>query len=370
METIASQKTKRLISLDALRGLTIIGMILVNTPGSWTYVYPPLRHAEWNGLTPTDLVFPFFLFVVGVSIVLAYTKRLDSGFPQNNMVKKILWRSVLIFSLGVLLNLIGGNFEYLRLPGVLQRIAIVFFSCALLFIYTSRNIQIIVGVMLLLGYYLAMKFCYVPEVGRGVLEPGNNLAAWIDSKIIPFHMYQGSWDPEGILSSFPAIGTGILGMMAAQILLWKDKSRETKVFVLVIAGLSAVIVGLLWSLEFPINKNLWSSSYVLVTAGMAAILWALLIWIMDILDNQKWAYPSVVFGSNAITAYVLSYILLLPFNQIHMSNGETLQSGFMTVLISLGMVPELASVLWAISFTFLCFLPVLILYRKNIFIKI
>jgi len=364
-----TKTSKRLISLDAFRGFTIAGMILVNTPGSWAYIFPPLRHAEWNGLTPTDLVFPFFLFIVGVSIVLAYTKRLKSMAPKSAMLRKIFFRTLILFALGVLLNLIGSNFESLRLPGVLQRISIVFLFCSLLFLYTNIRLQIWTAVVLLAGYYLLMIGVDVPGIGTGVLEPGQNLAAWIDSKVIPFSMWQGTWDPEGILSTLPAIGTGITGMLAGHVMI-SARDLKDKVILLLIAGFAAALLGEMWGWIFPINKNLWTSSYVLFTSGLATMTWAGLIWTMEVRDHKKWAHWGVVFGMNAITVYVLSSLLLLPFTHIPISQGKSLQTLYMQVLTDAGMMPELASMIWAILFVGLCFIPAWLLYRKRIFIKI
>lgn len=360
---------KRLLSLDAFRGFTIIGMIIVNTPGSWDYVFPPLRHAAWNGLTPTDLVFPFFLFIVGVSIVLAYTKRLKSNAPKGEMVTKIIKRSILIFAFGLALNLIGSQFDHFRIPGVLQRIAIVFLVCSLLFLYTNLRTQIWIGITMLIVYYMAMMLVWVPDVGSGVLLPGKNLAAWVDEQIIPFYMYQGTWDPEGILSTLPAIVTGITGMLAGYIML-SDKSIESKVIQLFVFGFFMTLFGGIWGWFFPINKNLWTSSYVLYTSGLATTTWAVLIWIMEIKGRKKWAYFGIVFGMNAITAYVLSYILQIPFTWITLKNGDSLQVIYMKGLIGLGIMPELASFIWAVFFLIMCFIPVWILYRKQIFLKI
>lgn len=304
--------SKRLISLDAFRGFTIIGMIIVNTPGSWENVFPSLRHADWNGHTPTDLVFPFFLFIVGVSIVLAYTKRLKIKAPKGELVKKIIKRSILIFAFGLALNLIGSNFEHFRIPGVLQRIAIVFLVCSLLFLFTSLRTQIWTGVVLLVGYYLMMMLVWVPDVGAGILLPGKNLAAWIDSLTIPFFLYQETWDPEGLLSTLPSIATGITGMLAAYIVI-SERKIEDKVIMLFVFGFFMTIVGEIWGWVFPINKNIWTSSYVLYTSGLASLTWAFLIWIMDMKGNKKWAQFGVIFGTNAITAYVLSYSRLQVF---------------------------------------------------------
>lgn len=361
--------SKRLLSLDTFRGFAIIGMIIVNTPGSWEYVFPTLRHAEWNGLTPTDLVFPFFLFIVGVSIVLAYSWRLQSNAQKKELVYKIIKRSFLIFTFGVTLNLIGSNFEHFRIPGVLQRIAIVFMVSSLLFLFTNLKVQIWTGIGLLAGYYLLMMLIWVPDVGSGVLLPGKNLAAWIDSLTIPFYLYQGTWDPEGLLSTLPAIGTGITGMLAGHIIVSK-KNIEEKVILLFVYGFFMIMAGEIWGWVFPINKNIWTSSYVLYTSGIASMTFAVLVWIIDIKEKKKWANFSVVFGMNAITTYVLSYILQIPFTNISIEHGNNFQSIYMNGLINAGMLPELASLIWAILFTALCFIPVWILYRKKIFLKI
>ena len=359
---------ERLVSLDAFRGITIIGMIIVNTPGSWSYVFPPLRHAEWNGLTPTDLVFPFFLFIVGISIVLAFNNKLKTNTHKKNLVLKILKRSLLIFTLGVFLNLLGSDFNEIRLPGVLQRIAIVFLICSLLFLYTSLKTQVWVGVLLLVGYFIIMITIPVPSFGAGILEPGKNLAAWIDSFSIPFHMYQGTWDPEGLLSTLPAIATGITGMMAGHLIISKQDLNK-KLIILFVGGSLAVAMGEIWGWFFPINKNLWSSSYVLYTSGLAAITWAIMIWVMDIKKHISWGKPAIVFGSNAITAYVLSYIIGIPFTHLPLT-GESLQELYMNSLINVGILPELVSFSWAIFYTSLCYIPVLFLYKKRIFLKI
>jgi predicted acyltransferase len=201
-------------------------MIVVNDPGSWEHIYWPLRHADWHGITITDFVFPFFLFIVGVSIVLSTHKQIAAGADKKKMRKKIWIRSIKIFALGLLLNLFPEfNFAELRIPGVLQRIAIVYLASALIFLSTDWKAQLKIAAALLVGYWLAMMLIPVPGLGAGVLEPGQNLAAWIDSMLMPGKMWQGTWDPEGILSTLPAIATGISGMLAGQ-LLKQDMSIE------------------------------------------------------------------------------------------------------------------------------------------------
>ncbi len=354
---------KRLISLDAFRGFTVAAMIIVNTPGSWDEVFPPLLHAQWNGVTPTDLIFPFFIFIVGVSIALSYGKVLASQTARGPLVGKALKRAVLIFALGLFLWLFPDfNFSELRFPGVLQRIAVVFFACALLFLYTSWLQQAIIGAAILLLYWAALSWIPVPGLGAGVLEPGQNLAAWIDSQLIPGKMWQGTWDPEGILSTLPAIVTGITGMLVGRLFTSTGLTPERKLIWLYLGGFVAFVVGAAWGWVFPLNKNLWSSSFVLYTAGLAALTFASCYVLIDLLGYVKWAKPGVVLGSNAITAYVLGSLLpelLTPVND-----------WYVQALVQGASYPKLASLLWALAICLLCYLPIYVLYRKRIFIKI
>jgi predicted acyltransferase len=209
----------------------------------------------------------------------------------------------------------------------------------------------------------------VPEFGAGVLEPGSNLAAWIDNKIIPFHMYQGTWDPEGLLSTIPAVVTGISGMIAGHLIV-SNKNINEKIILLFVGGAFAIIAGEVWSWSFPINKNLWTSSYVLYTSGLASIAWAILIWVMDIKKYINWGKPAIVFGSNAIIAYILLYIIGIPLTYIPISGNHGIQELYMESLINIGLLPELISLSWAVIYTALCYIPVLILYKKRIFLKI
>ncbi len=356
---------KRLISLDMLRGLTIALMIVVNNPGSWDYLYWPLGHADWHGITITDFVYPFFLFIVGVSIVLSSYKQLDAGADKGKMRKKIWIRSIKIFALGLLLNLFPDfDFAELRVPGVLQRIAIVYLICAHIFLATNWKTQIKIAGFALVGYWLAMILIPVPGIGSGVLEPGKNLAAYIDSLLVPGKLYQGTWDPEGLLSTIPAIVTGITGMLAGQ-LLKQNMGIEKKLNYLFLIGLLCITAGYFWDLFFPINKNLWSSSYVLFTSGWAFMSLAACILVVDVMGYQKISKFGVIYGSNAITVYVFAGMFPELLN-------ETLgvQDLFFNGLVSAGMVPELASFLWAITYTMICFIPAYILYKKKIFIKV
>ncbi len=368
-ETLTPVKSQRLLSLDAFRGFTVALMIVVNDPGSWSQVYAPLLHAEWHGFTPTDLVFPFFLFIVGVSVVLAYSKRLKAGANKKEMYKKIIIRSFKIFAVGILLNLIPGfDFANLRVTGVLQRIAIVFMACSFLFLNTDWKTLAKISGTTLLAYWFIMTIIPVPGLGRPSLEPGENLAAWVDSFLLPGRMWKGTWDPEGYLSTIPAIVTGITGMLAG-ILIVSNKSLDRKIVWLFTLGFFSLIIGAVWDWSFPLNKNLWTSSFVMYTSGAAAMTLAACMFIVDVLGIKAWTRMGRVFGANAITVYVISGILPDLFTNLKIG-GNSLNYLFMDGFIGMGMAPKMASFLYSIAFTLVCYIPAYILYKKKIFIKL
>jgi len=363
--------SKRLISLDVLRGITIAGMILVNDPGSWEYVYSPLQHAEWHGCTPTDLVFPFFLFMVGISVTLALGKRIASGTETSGLVIKIIKRSAIIFLIGMLLN----GFPYydlstIRIPGVLQRIALVYLCCSLIFIRTTWMGQFRWAVALLVGYWFIMNFIPVPGVGAPNLEPVTNLGAWLDNLLLGGHLWSHSkvWDPEGILSTIPAIVTGLSGVLAGH-LVKSDLSETRKVIWLFTVGAICIVTGLLWDLSFPINKSLWTSSYVLYTSGIAMQCLALCYWFIDVLGYKGWTTPWVAFGINALSAYVLSGLLARFLGLIQV--GEQSLKGWIYDNLFLSWLgPYNASLAFAMVFVFCLFALSWLLYRKGVIIKV
>ncbi len=362
-------ETKRLLSLDAFRGFTIASMILVNFPGSWSHVYKPLLHAEWNGLTPTDLIFPFFIFIVGVSIALAYTKLIQKGVSKRKMHGKILFRSVKIFAVGLLLNYIQHfRISELRYAGVLQRIAIVFLVCSLLFLHSRWICQLITGAGLLVFYWLAMTLIPTPGHQSAMLEPGINLAAWIDSQLLPGKLWQGTWDPEGLLSTVPAFGTCIMGMLTGKIILG-SASQDRKVIGIFILGFAACILGYIWSWDFPFNKNLWTSSYVLFTGGLAMITLAAGMHIVDTLQYHKFARIGIVFGANAITIYVLADLLAFIFYNLPFA-GAGLNEHFIALADHTFFSYKFLSMLYALLFTGINFVPAWWLYSRKIFIKL
>ena len=360
---------QRLVSLDALRGFTIAAMITVNFPGLEQYVYPPLHHTIWNGLTFTDLIAPIFLFVIGVAIALAYSRQLDQKAPKADLHRKIIVRALKVFAVGMFLNLMPDfDFSDARWTGTLHRIAFVFLFCGLLFLHTNWRQQAWISAIILLIYWLVMTLIPTPGVGEVMLEPGVNLAAWVDQQLLPGRMWQGNWDPEGILSTFPATVSGITGMLAGRLLLSQYAPNE-KVSYLMTAGLFSAVLGYFWSLAFPLNENLWTSSFVLLTSGFAALLLGALYFIVDILDRQRGTGVGVIFGANAITVYVMADIFALffygpPFD------GQSLNELTVNAMTGAGFAPKFASMVYALTFTAVNFIPAYILYRKKVFIKL
>jgi len=357
----------RLISLDVFRGLTIAAMIVVNDPGSGSYIYAPLRHAQWHGVTPTDLVFPFFLFIVGVSIVLALSKRKSADKP---IFLKIIKRSCILFLIGLSLALVPNfDFENLRVAGVLQRIALVYLFCSIIYLKSSNLTQVWLGISCLIVYWIFMTF--VPFGGSiaGTLEPGNNFAAWIDQYITPGRLYQKTWDPEGFFSTIPAMATGISGMFCGHVILNKSKDLKDKIILIFVTGFSIMCLGLLWDYSFPMNKHIWTSSYVLFSSGVAMLFLSTCIWIIDLKKNSKRFHFGIVFGSNAIFAYVLHALLGRLF-QIPVISGKGIQQNWMDFGISTGIDPKFISLTWAVFYTWVIYLIVKEMYNRKIFIKI
>ncbi|TXE06589.1 hypothetical protein ES711_13880 [Gelidibacter salicanalis] len=365
--------SQRLISLDVLRGITISFMILVNTPGSWSYIYAPLRHAAWHGCTPTDLVFPFFLFIVGLSLFFSFKKY--NAVASKAATFKILKRTLIIFLIGLLLNLYPYfNFEGVRIMGVLQRIALAYGAGALLCVNFKRQKLLLIAALLLLGYWALLYF-------GGNANPYSlegNIVRQFDLFLFgEQHVYKGfgiPFDPEGVLSSIPAVGTVIIGYLIGD-LMDSTTSIPLKMKKLLLYGAVMTIIGYLWGLVFPINKPLWTSSYVLYTAGLATLVLALLIFIIDYKKFSTWSKPFVHFGSNPLFIFVfsgvyaktISYLIKIP-----VSDGESVSLYrylFAEVLAPLfgNMNGSLA---FAISHIIVFWLICYILYRNKIFIKI
>jgi predicted acyltransferase len=368
-EENAVARTGRLLALDTFRGLTIAGMILVNNPGTWDAVYGPLRHADWHGWTPTDLIFPFFLFIVGVSIAIALGRRAASNGPQGKLYLKIVRRSVIIFALGLVIY----GFPYyqlstLRIPGVLQRIAVCYLVASIVFLKTGWKGQAIIAALLLVAYWLLMTLVPVPGYGAGDLSMEANLAAYLDRQLLAGHTWKPLYDPEGLLSTVPAIATTLFGVMAGSWILSKREGLEKSVG-LFVAGAAGIIIGWAWGAWFPINKALWTSSYTVLTAGMALQFLALCYWLIDIKGYRRWTKPFVIFGVNAIAVYVLSSIMATALETWHIG-GATIKESLYNNLFASWASPINASLLWAISYVLFWLGVMTLLYRRKIFIKV
>jgi predicted acyltransferase len=365
---------ERLVALDVFRGITIASMLLVNNPGTWSAIFWPLGHAEWHGWTPTDLIFPFFLFIVGVTTELSLRGR-----PTGDAVRKIVKRGLLIILFGILLNWfpfysrgdlagienptvldrIMWKIDHLRLPGVLQRIGVVYMIAALIALKTTRKQQIIVVLAILLGYWAIIT--------RGPLEPPpETVAATIDRAVFgEKHLWSQSktWDPEGPLSTIPAVATGMLGILVAP---WV---RERRVRELAIYGAIGLLAGLVWDFVFPINKALWTSSYVVFTAGFACVMLALCIWIIDIKKVQGWTKPFVIYGVNPLVAFVGSGLMAKIIDMWKVGPVS-----FKTFTYRLAFEPyfppKVASLLWGLSFVLFWLAVLWVLYRRKWFLRV
>ncbi|MDJ0766991.1 MAG: DUF5009 domain-containing protein [Myxococcota bacterium] len=364
----------RLVSLDFFRGITIAGMILVNNPGSWSHVYSPLRHAEWHGWTPTDLIFPFFLFIVGVAMAFSLIPRIEKGDDKSRLFYKILKRSLIIIGVGLFLNAFP-RFDLLdmRYPGVLQRIGIVYFFASVIAMKTDARGQAVIAGLLLLVYWGLMTLIPVPGYGIASLTPEGNLGAFIDRAVFGTHTWQDGWDPEGLLSTIPAVATTLAGLLTGHFLrLGKDR-KEIAGWMFVV-GWGGIILGLAWNIVFPINKNLWTSSYVVFTAGAALQFLGVSYWLIDIKGWRGWAFPGIVFGMNAIAVYVLSGIVVdtLYLIQVQSGGGETvsLYSWIYQNLFASWAGPLNGSLAFALSYIGVLFGAMYLLYRRRIFIKV
>lgn len=444
-----SEANSRLISLDVFRGMTIAGMVLVNNPGTWSHIYDPLEHASWHGLTPTDWIFPFFLFIVGVAIPIALGKRLVEGITQK-VYTKIVSRSAMIFALGLSMSVIpffqfaatnapdwlkmliwmamtGGllflllrnfkaagiliglsiagviglnlagynvvpyNFGTMRIPGVLQRIAVCYLVVSIIFLHTNWKHQIYIAIGILLGYWAVMTLVPVPGCDVTTIDDkACNLAAWLDRSILTEdHIWRSAkvFDPEGILSTLPAIATTIAGVLTGT---WLTKRPSAsvlsesggtahddnlnKVSGLFFFGTVLLGAGYVWNSYFPFNKALWTSSYVLVTAGLALLTLGACFWLIDIKGYKAWAKPFVIFGMNALPLFVFSGIFARMIGAYRVSGADgqpvAVQKWvFDNIFLSVAQ-PVDASLLYAICFILVWLFLMWLLFRKDIYIKV
>lgn len=367
----------RLASLDALRGLTIALMILVNSPGDPGAVYTHLSHAVWNGWTFADTVFPFFLFIVGVSLFFSFAKQEEKDIRNSAFTVRLLRRTIILFALGLFLNIFPTFYlSAIRIPGVLQRIALCYFFTSLIVLKADLRGRILWLIGLLTSYWLMMRFIPVPGIGAGVLEPGKNFAAWVDSLFLSGHMwsyYDGEWDPEGIVSTIPAIATTLFGVLTGQ---WLRSSlpERRKVAGMVCAGLVLLAAGYILDRWLPINKSIWTSTFSIFMAGVALVCLAFFHWLIDIAHFSRWAKPFTILGLNPITIYVLSEVFdaKLRVLNLSLSHGQKVgcQSYLFSHLCTIITKPETASLVYGLMTLLLMFLIAWIMWRKRIFISI
>ncbi len=381
--------TQRLMSLDVFRGMTIAGMILVNNPGDWGHIYGPLQHAPWHGWTPTDLVFPLFLFIVGVSIVFALSALIEPGGDRRAAVRKVLVRGAKIFGLGLFMAAYPFfNFEVdpieissqvvrIRIMGVLQRIALCYAIASILYLYFKPQSLYYIGAGLLLGYWALMEWVDVPGHGRGQLDSEvGNLAAYVDRLILTEnHLWAGAKrlrDPEGVLATLPAVGTAILGIRMGLILKDKATSAEFKIARMLVEGCLLVILGYVWDWFFPINKPLWTSSYVLFTGGLATCGLALCYYFIDCLGYRRWAFPFKVYGVNALIVFVMSGILAETFGIFKVGEAprRVAINHRLYEFYELFLPPNLASLAYALTWVGGWFLVLWWMFRRNIIVKV
>ena len=360
---------ERIISVDIFRGLTIALMILVNTPGTWEYVYPPLRHAEWHGYTPTDLVFPFFLFIVGTSIVFAYRNK----EPNLATYRKISIRTLKLLGLGLFLGAFTITFPFIkdfgeiRFPGVLQRIGVAFFFAAILFLNLNWKVILGICIAILLGYWIWLGFIPLNGEAPTFERAPNNWANYIDLQVFGSHMYKEDYDPEGLLSSLPSIASSLLGIFTGMILISKRAKKE---MLLLALGVIMLLLGYIWDTAFPINKALWSSSFVLVTAGWANIFLALIYYLTDVKGIQFGSIFRYT-GANAITVYFLSSFVTKLFYSIQVEEGLSLHGWLYKNIYEHSFLSgEMSSLLYGLSVTGFYLLLALYMYRRKIFIKV
>ena len=392
MTTAAPQ---RVLSVDVARGVTIAFMILVNDPGDWTHVYAQLDHSLWNGWTLTDLVFPNFLFLIGVAIIFSLQSRIARGDSRLSLAGHMVRRAAILFALDLFIAAFPHfHLTHLRIFGVLTRISVCYLCAGLICLMTRKISHLaIIAASLLIGYWILLRFVPVPGLGlpgRDIpfLDPDANLTSWIDRGFNAFtqhylhtgHLYRGTRDPEGILSTLPAIATPLLGAIFGIVMRSPQYTPARKRNILGISAILFLAAGELWNITFPINKNLWTSSFVLFTAGCSLLGLTFAYWIVDMLRIQDKSavaraalWPWLVLGSNAIVVYAVSDFLVEILDWIKLQSGGKTITASQWVYVhgfSHGHSTEITSVAFAIAFVIVCFLPNWLLWHKRIFVKI
>ncbi|HEX5284198.1 MAG TPA: heparan-alpha-glucosaminide N-acetyltransferase domain-containing protein [Bryocella sp.] len=374
-----STPAPRLQALDALRGLTIALMILVNTSGDSRHTFRLLSHSPWDGCTIADVVFPCFLFMVGISLVLSFSAKIRRGVARRAMVLQALRRALILFALGIAINGFPlFDLQTLRIFGVLQRIAICFFLASLIYLWLRPRAIFWLTLAILLGYWILLRWVPVPGYGLpGVsvplLDPHGNLPAWVDRHLLPAsHLYrQGFYDPEGLLGSIPSLASTLVGMLTG-FLLQRPASGAAKAGRLLLAGAFCLLAGLLWNHWLPLNKRLWTSSFVVFNSGVSLLALSFFLWWLDVRKKvTRLALPMVAFGTNALAAYAFSEFLASLLSTVKApGSGLSLQRWLFHPLAALIPEPYIAALTYAILYVAVCFVPVLLLFRKRIFLKV
>ena len=374
----------RILSLDAFRGFAIAAMLLVNNPGDWGHIYAPLEHARWNGWTFTDWVFPFFVFIAGMAMTISLARRAQAGADKTALLLGTARRALTIIGIGLLLNLIPSfDFTTLRIPGVLQRLGLCTLFAAPIVLWCGPRGVALWAVLLMAVYSLVQLCMPVPDasgaVHTGLLEPGQDAGAWVDRALLNGHLWKVSktWDPEGLLSTLPAIASQLLGVLAGYVLASKRQPPE-KAMTWVVYGLASLWLGqVLDAWLMPINKSLWTPSYVFTMAGWALLVFAAFYWLLDAmpqpLARARWArllHPLVVFGMNAIFLFALSGLVAKMLAFIKLGDGHSLGAALYQPILGLGLAPQNASLLRAIAFVLVMYAVAWVMYRKQWFVKV
>ncbi|MBP7734476.1 MAG: DUF5009 domain-containing protein [Spirochaetes bacterium] len=374
---IATGEDKRLPSLDLFRGITIAAMILVNNQGNWNAVYPAFRHAAWHGWLGADFVFPFFLFAVGSSIHVSFSSRLRAGTGRGALFKKAARRTVILIVLGLILNLFPFfNFETLRIPGVLQRIGLCYFFASIIYLYGGKQLLIWITAALLLFYGALILWVTPQGFGHGSLDPCCNLPGFVDGALFPGHTYEHApvpgFDPEGLLTTIPAIASAMMGIFAAAAA-ERSMAGTLRRWIIPCAGGLMVAAGMILDLFIPINKNLWTPSYVLFMGGLALIIFFICHYLCDVRRSRAAAAPFLILGRNALAAYLLSSLAGKAMISFYVKCQEapiTIKSCIFTHVFAPWFEPATASILYAAAYLMLWWGFMYILYRKKIIVKL
>ncbi len=369
--------TERLVSLDVFRGLTIMGMILVNNPGNGSHVYPPLRHAEWHGCNFTDLIFPFFLFIVGVAMSFSFAKRAAQADSPAPLIKQVIRRTLILFALGLFLNWFPFfDIAHGRIPGVLQRIAVCYFFAAWIIMRLKPGAQWMVTFLLMAIHWIGLTWIPVPGYGAGVLEPQGNLCGYIDGILLKGHTWPHApapgFDPEGIFSTITALATTMFGVFTGN-WLRSERGKETKLAGLFVAANVGMVTGYILTIWMPMNKNMWSVSYLFFTAGLALHFLAMCFWLIDLKGIRSITVPFVIFGSNAIFVYMLSSAaakLMVVIKLQSSAHSISLKAWLFQNIFKSWAGEMNGSLIFAITYVLIWLGVTYLLYRKKIFIKI